>query len=101
MAPIIEMVKGVKALGMEACMTLGMLSDAQAKQLADAGLDYYNHNVDTSEEFYSSVVKTRSYSDRLDRAQRCRRGGAARPRHRQPSQRRRTRRRTAAVPHAE
>lgn len=66
MAPIIEMVKGVKALGMEACMTLGMLSDDQAKQLADAGLDYYNHNVDTSEEFYSSVVKTRSYSDRLD-----------------------------------
>jgi biotin synthase len=66
MAPIIEMVKGVKALGMEACMTLGMLSDDQAKQLADAGLDYYNHNVDTSEEFYASVVKTRSYSDRLD-----------------------------------
>ena len=66
MAPVIEMVKGVKALGMEACMTLGMLTDDQAKQLADAGLDYYNHNIDTSEEFYSSVVKTRSFGDRLD-----------------------------------
>ncbi|ABE39346.1 biotin synthase [Rhodopseudomonas palustris BisB5] len=66
MAPVIEMVKGVKALGMEACMTLGMLTDDQAKQLADAGLDYYNHNIDTSEEFYSSVVKTRSFGDRLE-----------------------------------
>jgi biotin synthase len=66
MAPVIEMVKGVKALGMEACMTLGMLTDDQAKQLADAGLDYYNHNIDTSEEFYASVVKTRSFGDRLD-----------------------------------
>ncbi|MGO3934613.1 biotin synthase BioB [Rhodopseudomonas pseudopalustris] len=66
MAPVIEMVKGVKALGMEACMTLGMLTDDQAKQLADAGLDYYNHNIDTSEGFYSSVVKTRSFGDRLE-----------------------------------
>lgn len=66
MAPVIEMVKGVKALGMEACMTLGMLTDDQAKQLADAGLDYYNHNIDTSEEFYASVVKSRSFGDRLD-----------------------------------
>jgi biotin synthase len=66
MAPVIEMVKGVKALGMEACMTLGMLTDDQAKQLADAGLDYYNHNIDTSEEFYSSVVKSRSFGDRLE-----------------------------------
>lgn len=66
MVPVIEMVKGVKALGMEACVTLGMLTDDQAKQLADAGLDYYNHNLDTSAEFYSQVVTTRSYGDRLD-----------------------------------
>jgi biotin synthase len=66
MAPVIEMVKGVKALGMETCMTLGMLSQDQARQLADAGLDYYNHNIDTSERFYSEIVRTRTFGDRLE-----------------------------------
>jgi biotin synthase len=66
MDPVIEMVKGVKALGMETCMTLGMLSRDQAQQLADAGLDYYNHNIDTSERFYGSVVRTRTFGDRLE-----------------------------------
>jgi biotin synthase len=65
MAPVIEMVKGVKALGMETCMTLGMLSQDQARQLAAAGLDYYNHNIDTSERFYGEIVSTRSFGDRL------------------------------------
>jgi biotin synthase len=64
--PVIEMVKGVKALGMETCMTLGMLSRDQAQRLADAGLDYYNHNIDTSERFYGSIVRTRSFDDRLE-----------------------------------
>ncbi|NVN86863.1 MAG: biotin synthase BioB [Rhodopseudomonas sp.] len=75
MAPVIEMVKGVRALGMETCMTLGMLSDDQARQLAEAGLDYYNHNIDTSEQFYPSVVKTRSFGDRLDTLQRVQDAG--------------------------
>jgi biotin synthase len=66
MAPVIEMVKGVKALGMETCMTLGMLSAEQARQLADAGLEYYNHNIDTSERFYDQIVTTRSFADRLN-----------------------------------
>jgi biotin synthase len=66
MGPVIEMVKGVKALGMETCMTLGMLSPDQARELAEAGLDYYNHNIDTSERFYSHIVGTRKFSDRLD-----------------------------------
>ena len=63
---ILEMVKKVKALGMETCMTLGMLSADQAKQLADAGLDYYNHNLDTSPEFYGEIITTRTYADRLE-----------------------------------
>ncbi len=61
-----EMIKGVKAMGLETCMTLGMLSPDQAKHLADAGLDYYNHNLDTSPEFYGSIITTRTYQDRLD-----------------------------------
>jgi len=61
-----DMVSGVKALGLETCMTLGMLSEAQARRLRDAGLDYYNHNLDTSEEYYSEIITTRSYQDRLD-----------------------------------
>lgn len=61
-----EMVRGVKALGLETCMTLGMLSAEQARQLAAAGLDYYNHNLDTSERFYGEVITTRTYRDRLD-----------------------------------
>ncbi|MGI5310546.1 biotin synthase BioB [Rheinheimera sp. WS51] len=63
---IIEMVRGVKALGLETCMTLGMLTDEQAGTLAEAGLDYYNHNLDTSPEFYGEIITTRTYQDRLD-----------------------------------
>lgn len=66
MGPLIEIVKGVKALGLETCMTLGMLSPDQARQFADAGLDYYNHNIDTSPEYYASVVRTRTFGDRLE-----------------------------------
>ena len=61
-----DMVKEVKNLGLETCVTLGMLTDAQAKELKDVGLDYYNHNLDTSEEYYKKVVTTRTYQDRLD-----------------------------------
>ncbi|MFB9269464.1 biotin synthase BioB [Bradyrhizobium erythrophlei] len=64
-AAIVAMVKGVKALGLETCMTLGMLSPEQAKTFADAGLDYYNHNIDTSERFYPEVATTRTFDDRL------------------------------------
>lgn len=63
---IIEMIKGVKALGLESCMTLGMLSEDQATELAQAGLDYYNHNLDTSPEFYGNIITTRTYADRLN-----------------------------------
>jgi biotin synthase len=62
---IAEMVKGVKALGMEACVTLGMLDEKQAEELRDAGLTAYNHNLDTSREFYPSVITSRSYDERL------------------------------------
>ncbi len=61
-----SMVREVKALGMETCMTLGMLDEQQAQALKDAGLDYYNHNLDTAPEYYAEVVSTRSYQDRLD-----------------------------------
>ncbi len=73
--PVVEMVKGVKALGLETCLTLGMLSDAQTQRLKDAGLDYYNHNLDTSPEFYADVITTRTYQDRLDTLQRVRDAG--------------------------
>ena len=63
---VIAMVEGVKGLGMETCMTLGMLSPEQALQLKDAGLDYYNHNLDTSERYYSEIITTRSFADRLE-----------------------------------
>ncbi|MEK6789497.1 MAG: biotin synthase BioB [Pseudomonadota bacterium] len=63
---VVEMVKRVKALGLETCMTLGMLDGAQAGQLAEAGLDYYNHNLDTSPEHYNQIITTRTYQDRLD-----------------------------------
>ena len=63
---VTAMIKGVKALGLETCATLGMLEADQAKTLSDAGLDFYNHNLDTSEDFYRSVISTRSYQDRLD-----------------------------------
>ena len=65
MASIIEMVKGVKNMGMETCLTLGMLDEQQVDDLKEAGLDYYNHNLDTSREYYDKVVTTRSYDDRL------------------------------------
>jgi biotin synthase len=64
--PVIEMVRGVKALGLETCVTLGMLEAEQAQRLADAGLDYYNHNLDSAPEFYDKIITTRTYQDRLD-----------------------------------
>ncbi|QHP75755.1 biotin synthase [Proteus vulgaris] len=70
-----QMVKEVKALGMETCMTLGKLDDSQANRLADAGLDFYNHNLDTSLEFYGSIVTTRTYQDRLDTLDKVRNAG--------------------------
>ena len=75
MAAVVAMVEGVKALGLETCMTLGMLSDTDVVQLRDAGLDYYNHNVDTSEAYYSKVITTRTYADRLDTLARVRDAG--------------------------
>src|SRR5262245_33762178 len=63
---VCAMVAGVKALGLETCVTLGMLERAQAQQLKDAGLDYYNHNIDTSPEYYGEIITTRTYQDRLD-----------------------------------
>lgn len=63
---IVAMVKGVKSLGLETCMTLGMISSEQAETFADAGLDFYNHNIDTSERFYPEVITSRSFSDRLE-----------------------------------
>ncbi|KXS37455.1 MAG: biotin synthetase [Halomonadaceae bacterium T82-2] len=63
---VLEMVRQVKALGLETCMTLGMLDDAQAARLAEAGLDYYNHNLDTSPDYYGEIITTRTYADRLD-----------------------------------
>lgn len=63
---LIQMIQGVKEMGLETCMTLGMLSTDQAEQLSQAGLDYYNHNLDTSAEYYGNIITTRSYQDRLD-----------------------------------
>jgi biotin synthase len=75
MASVVEMVKAVRGLGMETCATLGMLNDQQTEQLRDAGLDYYNHNLDTSPEFYGDIISTRDYQDRLDTLERVRRAG--------------------------
>ena len=72
---VIEMIKGVKALGLETCMTLGMLSAEQAKVLQQAGLDYYNHNLDTSPEFYGEIISTRTFQDRLDTLNNVRESG--------------------------
>jgi len=66
MAALCAMIEGVKAMGLETCMTLGMLTPAQAQRLKRAGLDYYNHNIDTSEEFYDDIITTRTYQDRLE-----------------------------------
>jgi biotin synthase len=73
--PVLEMVKAVKALGLETCATLGMLKNGQAEQLRDAGLDYYNHNLDTAPEFYGEIIGTRDYQDRLDTLSRVRDAG--------------------------
>lgn len=75
LAPVLEMVRAVKALGMETCATLGMLKDGQAEKLKQAGLDYYNHNLDTAPEFYGEIISTRSYQDRLDTLGRVRDAG--------------------------
>jgi len=72
---ILQMVRGVREMGLETCMTLGMLKPEQADQLADAGLDYYNHNLDTSPEFYDKIITTRTYQDRLDTLQHVRDSG--------------------------
>ncbi|EOV9571570.1 biotin synthase BioB [Cronobacter turicensis] len=70
-----QMVQGVKALGLETCMTLGTLSDDQAQRLGEAGLDYYNHNLDTSPEFYGNIITTRTYQERLDTLEKVREAG--------------------------
>lgn len=70
-----EMVRAVKAEGLETCMTLGMLSEAQARALAEAGLDYYNHNIDTSPEYYREIITTRTFGDRLETLERVRAAG--------------------------
>lgn len=75
MEKVEAMVRGVKALGMETCATLGMLEEGQAEQLKQAGLDYYNHNIDTSPDFYADVISTREYHDRLDTLGRVRNAG--------------------------
>ena len=72
---VIKMVKEVKSIGLETCLTLGMLTEPQAVQLKEAGLDYYNHNLDTSPEFYGEVITTRTYQDRLDTLQHVRDAG--------------------------
>jgi biotin synthase len=72
---VLTMIRGVKDLGLEACVTLGMLTDTQAAQLKEAGLDAYNHNVDTSREHYRSIVSTRTYDDRLRTLERVRAAG--------------------------
>lgn len=72
---VLEMVREVKALGLETCMTLGMLNQSQAERLKDAGLDYYNHNLDTSREYYSHIISTRSFDDRLNTLDHVRQAG--------------------------
>ena len=75
MEPIAQMIRGVKAMGLETCMTLGMLEAHQAQALSEAGLDYYNHNLDTSPEFYGQIISTRTYEDRLETLDRVRDAG--------------------------
>ena len=75
MDAVVAMVEGVKAMGLETCMTLGMLDDTDIARLKDAGLDYYNHNIDTSERYYSQIISTRTFADRLDTLDRVRRAG--------------------------
>lgn len=75
MDALCDMVSEVKAMGLETCMTLGMLSELQAKQLSEAGLDYYNHNIDTSPEYYDKVISTRTFEDRIDTLEKVRGAG--------------------------
>jgi len=75
MGYVVDMVRQVKSLGLETCMTLGMLKQEQADELAGAGLDYYNHNLDTSERYYSHIITTRTYQDRLDTLDTVRKAG--------------------------
>jgi biotin synthase len=75
MEAVVAMVKGVKALGMETCMTLGMLDREQSEQLSHAGLDYYNHNIDTSERYYSEIITTRNFADRIETLENVRAAG--------------------------
>jgi biotin synthase len=72
---VLDMVREVKALGMQTCVTLGMLKEGQAEKLKDAGLDYYNHNLDTDKEFYGQVIKTHTHDDRLDTLDQVREAG--------------------------
>ncbi|MEH6549111.1 MAG: biotin synthase BioB [Pseudomonadales bacterium] len=72
---VVSMVKGVKELGLETCMTLGMLTSDQSSELAEAGLDYYNHNLDTSPEFYGDIITTRTFGDRLNTLENVRQAG--------------------------
>ncbi len=75
MPEIIEMIKGVKDLGLETCLTAGMLSDDQAESLKENGLDYYNHNIDTSPEYYEKIITTRSFEDRIDTLEKVQKHG--------------------------
>lgn len=75
MDALCEMVGAVKDMGLETCMTLGMLSDDQATRLSDAGLDYYNHNIDTSPEYYDKIISTRTFEDRIDTLEKVRKAG--------------------------
>jgi biotin synthase len=75
MEKVTALVRGVKSLGLETCATLGMLKPEQAKELKEAGLDYYNHNLDTSEAFYKEIITTRTYQDRLDTLEHVRNAG--------------------------
>lgn len=75
LAPVIEMIKEVRALGLETCATLGMLQPGQADELRAAGLDYYNHNIDTAPEFYGNIISTREFEDRLDTLRKVRDAG--------------------------
>ncbi len=72
---VIDMIRGVKELGLEACVTLGMLTEAQTERLKQAGLDYYNHNLDTSPEYYGDIITTRTYEDRLQTLEHVREAG--------------------------
>ena len=75
MSYVLDMVRQVKSLGLETCMTLVMLKEEEAKELAEAGLDYYNHNLDTSEKYYNHIITTRTYQDRLDTLDNVRKAG--------------------------